>query len=291
MTTTDRGGVSIVRYGEGVVMRRAWHDALSSSRVGVSLARDVVLTGGITLVGDPADATSHRMKLSLFTVLAVSAVALAGCQSKPEKANDAPNASPVAVTSAAVPTATATPVSLSGDGTGALTLAWKVAPASATDVAASLVVGDQTMSLGRLDAQADDSPAGPSNCAMKNLSPTSTRLSCGGTPAYNFYTATLNGGSLVVTLTKGVDGDPGSEKTTEILRKPTTATSLHATGPASPALYGNCRPGFVQKTADGPCMRQCPKGSECKASETCEMTAVQGLDGPHKVHACVAPGK
>src|SRR5213075_2017824 len=110
-------------------------------------------------------------------------------------------------------------------------------------------------------------------------------------PAYNFYTAKISGGALVITLTTSVDDVAGSEKVKEVLRRPTTATMLKATGPASPALFGNCRPGFVQKTAEGVCMRQCLKVTECKGKDVCTMVAVKGLDGDHRVHACVPPGK
>jgi len=34
-------------------------------------------------------------------------------------------------------------------------------------------------------------------------------------------------------------------------------------------------------------MRQCLKGTGCKATEKCELTAVEGTDGPHKVSAYV----
>lgn len=113
----------------------------------------------------------------------------------------------------------------------------------------------------------------------------------GDGPAENRLTATLNGGALVITLTQGTDGVAGSEKTTEVARRPTTATSLRASGPASPLLSGNCRKGYVQKAADSTCMRQCLKGTECKSPDVCKMVDVTGGDGAHKVHACVPPGK
>ena len=66
--------------------------------------------------------------------------------------------------------------------------------------------------------------AGPaSTCSMKNAGGTSS-LSCGGTPAYHFYTAKLEGGALVVRLTTGVDNVPALERTTEVLRRATGAT-------------------------------------------------------------------
>jgi hypothetical protein len=182
---------------------------------------------------------------------------------------------------------------LAGDASGVLALAWKVASVGQPLVAVSVVVGDQTLALGSLDATADDASSGTVQaCNMTSLSPTSTRLSCGGTPAYNFYTAELKGGALVVRLTKGIEGEPASEKTTEAARRVTGATSLRATGPAPRLLSGNCRRGYVQRTPEGICMKQCLKGpADCKGKDTCTMISVTGGDGPHKVSACVPPGK
>ena len=125
---------------------------------------------------------------------------------------------------------------------------------------------------------------------MRNSTATSSSLWCGDTPAFNYVTAKLSGGSLVFTVTKGVS--TGSAEDTqdvkEVARRPTIATALRATGPASAGLSGNCRPGYVQRTAEGTCMRQCLKGTECTGKTKCEFIAVKGTDGDHKVHACVA---
>jgi len=195
-------------------------------------------------------------------------------------------ANPAAPAEKAVASAT-TATGLAADESGALAMSWKVANAPSENVTVSLVVGGETFDLGKLSAASDDAPGTIATCGMKNKGASSSELWCGGTPAYNFLTATLKDGNLVVTRSTGVDGDPGSDKKTELLKKPTAAKTIKATGPATPALYGNCRAGYVQKTETGPCMRQCLKGNECKPTEKCEMTSVKGLDGDHKVHACV----
>lgn len=193
------------------------------------------------------------------------------------------SAVPITPPAATAPAGSALPA----DGSGALVVAWKIANAPEEMVTVSLVAGDRTFPLGKLAAASDEAPGNVETCAMKNTGTNESRLACGMTPYYNFYTAKISGGSLVVSLTDGVEPDPGSEKVTEVLKKPTTATTLKATGPASKALFGNCRAGFVQKGPDKPCMRQCLKGTGCKATEKCELTAVEGTDGPHKVSACV----
>lgn len=181
---------------------------------------------------------------------------------------------------------------LAPDASGVLTLAWKVTPSAYPKVGVSVTAGDQTIALPQLDATSDGPEDGKvAACAMRRSTATSSELACGGTPHYNYFTAKLAEGALVISLTDGVDESPGSEKVTVVTRRPTTATTLKMTGPASPALYGNCRPGSVQRTADGPCLRQCLKGNECKGKDKCEMVKVTGLDGEHKVHACVPPGQ
>ncbi len=197
---------------------------------------------------------------------------------------------------AALPEAGAAPAAASGalaaSASGELALSWKVVGAGTDKVTVSLAFADQTIPLGTLQAASDDGPGGVGTCAMKNHGTSSSELSCGYTPYYNSYVATLSGGALVVTMKDGVDEDPPKPlKTTEITRKPTTATSLRATGPAPKGLWGNCRPGFVQRTSDGPCLHQCLKGTECKGKDVCTLIPVKGLDGDHKVHACVPPGK
>lgn len=231
----------------------------------------------------------------------VALVLLAACKETPktEITNDASATAKTAdaavpeITSAVTP-ALAAPSDAGAnlaDVAGVLTIAWKVANAANEGVTVSLVAGDKTLPVGPLNAAADDAPGTIATCAMKNKGATTSELTCGGTPAYNFYTASIKGGALVVTLTTGVDGEPASEKVKEVARHPTGATSLKATGPASKALYGNCRAGQVQRTAESPCLHQCLKGNECKGTDTCQMIAVTGTDGPHRVHACVPPGK
>ena len=233
------------------------------------------------------------MKTHPVLPLVLVFVALA-CSKEPAKAdptpkNAAPAASAVATTNAAPAIASASAgVALAADTNGALPLSWKLANAPNAKVSVSLVAGDQTIPIGSLDATTDDGPATVEACAMKNTGATESRLACGGTPHYNFYTAKISGGSLVVSLTDGVEQEPGSEKISEVVRKTTNATALKATGPASKALYGECRPGYVQKGPGQPCMHQCLKSATvCKATEKCELTAVVGTDGPHKVSACV----
>lgn len=180
---------------------------------------------------------------------------------------------------------------LAADASGAIALSWKAVNSGSPKVSVSLVAGDQTIPVGDLDATSDDAPSGTVEaCSMKNKGQESV-FGCGGTPSYNFYTAKIDGGSLVVTRTTGVEGNPGSEKLEEVVRRATSATSLKATGPASPALYGNCRTGHVQRTADSPCLHKCLKGTECKAAEACKLIDITGSDGPHKVSACVPAGK
>jgi hypothetical protein len=233
-----------------------------------------------------------------FLALCALPVVLVACKdkdaapAKPADKNSPPAASATtnaAPGASAVGTAT-TPAgnALVGDASGALALSWKIANADRPWVSVSLVAGDQTIPVGKLEATSDSEGDGTiAACSMKNTG-ASSALWCGGTPHYNYYTAKIAGGSLVVTLTDGVDQEPGSEKVTEVLKRPTTATTLKATGPASPALYGECRPGYVQKGPGQPCMHQCLKSpTVCKATEKCELTSVVGTDGPHKVSACV----
>lgn len=231
----------------------------------------------------------------------VALLLLAACKETPKTETTAaavdagaPKASAVTESTSAATPALAAPNDAGAnlaDVGGVLTIAWKVANAASENVTVSLVAGDKTLPIGPLNAAADDAPGTVATCAMKNKGTTASELVCGGTPAYNFYTATIKGGALVVTLTTGVDGEPSSEKVKEVARHPTAATSLKATGPASAALYGNCRAGQVQRTAESPCLHQCLKGNECKGKDTCQMIAVTGTDGPHRVHACVPPGK
>jgi len=234
------------------------------------------------------------------TVGLVFVLGLIACQDKPAAGGggSAPSASatasapaPKEATTASASATTASAGSLSADASGALLLSWKAVNAETPRVKVSVVAGDQTIPVGELDATSDDTPSGTIEaCSMKNRGKDSV-FSCGGTPAYNFYTAKIEGGALVITLTTGVDQDPGSEKIKEVVRRPTAATSLKATGPASQALYGNCRVGYVQRTADSPCLHKCIKGTECKGTDTCKLIDITGTDGPHKVSACVPAGK
>ncbi|HRH00743.1 MAG TPA: hypothetical protein PLR99_31090, partial [Polyangiaceae bacterium] len=169
-----------------------------------------------------------------------------------------------------------------------LALTWKLSAGEGERVMVALVAGGETLALGTLFGASDDPPGGVGSCAMKRTSSLRSTLECGGVPAYNFYTAALQEGALVVTLTTGVDMDPGSERVKVVARRPTTATAIKASGPASRGLSGNCRPGHVQRTLESPCLRQCLKGTECKAGEKCVFVSVKGLDGDHRVHACVA---
>ncbi len=236
--------------------------------------------------------------LALFFVLG-----LIGCQ---DKASGGGATSASATTSAAPAQQQGTPAAsgpgsvtsavvgsgaLAADASGALALSWKAVKSQGTNVNVSLVAGDQTIPIGELDATSDDAPSGTTEaCSMKNKGKESV-FTCGGTPAYNFYTAKIDGGALVVTLTTGVDQDPGSEKLKEVVRRATVATSLKATGPASQALYGNCRVGYVQRTAESPCLHKCIKGTECKGTDACKLIDITGADGPHKVSACIPAGK
>lgn len=239
---------------------------------------------------------------SLPCALLTVALALSACKDKePEKAPEPPkptaSAAPSAPTASAAPSAAVSSSAsaaaaegepLPADASGALAGSWKIVPGAYPKMTVSLVVGDKNVPLPALDATSDGPEDGKvAACAMRGSSATVSKLECGGTPHYNYFTAKLAGGALVVTLTDGVDESPGSEKVTVVAKRPTTATTLKLTGPASPALHGNCRAGFVQKTLESPCLHQCLKGTGCKPTEKCELTAVTGTDGPHKVSACV----
>lgn len=221
-------------------------------------------------------------------------VALTACKDQP-KETPTSNASASTASASTPSSASAAPVASSsalvGDATGALLLAWKGANVPGEKVSVNVVAGGETIQLGSLSGASDDGQSGLASCAMRAPSPTSSTFGCGATPAYNFYTATLKGGNLVITLTTGVDGESSSEKETEVARRPTTATSLRPSGPASPALYGNCRPGSVQTSPTARCMRQCLKGTECTGTDKCTFVTVKGTDGDHRVHACVPAGK
>jgi hypothetical protein len=228
--------------------------------------------------------------LPLVLVFAALACDKEPSKTDPTPKNAAPAASATTTTNAAPASSDVTAAAgtaLAAGANGALPLSWKITNAPNEMVSVSLVAGDQTIALGTLAAASDDGPGTVDTCSMKNTGTGESRLSCGMTPHYNWYTAKIAGGALVVSLTDGVDQDPGSEKVKEVARRPTTATSLEASGPASKALYGECRPGYVQKGPGQPCMHQCLKGTGCKATEKCELTAVEGTDGPHRVSACV----
>jgi hypothetical protein len=248
------------------------------------------------------DVTDLGMRVPLLSLFILATL---GCQDKAAGAG-----SPTAMSATAATSATATPITsgptstvsgdaasatgegaIAGDATGTLLLAWKITNAVKPRVSVSIVAGEQSILVGDLDATSDDAPDGTVEaCSMRNKGKEST-LTCGGTPAYNFYTAKIEGGALVVSLTTGVDNDPpGSEKVKQVLRRPTTATALKATGPASQALYGNCRAGYVQRKADTPCLHKCIKGTECKGTDACKLIDITGTDGPHKVSACVPAG-
>ncbi len=213
-----------------------------------------------------------------------------------EPATKAAGSAPVATAPSAVPAVSAAPAAsttLTADATGALTLAWKVASAPNDHVTVSAVVGDRTFALGELNASSDDGPGGVKTCAMRDTSTTGSSVWCGNTPELSAFTAKLSGGALVFERLSGAELGPDEVKktVTEVTRSTTAATTVKSTGPASPALYGNCRPGHVQRSEQGICMRQCLKGNECTGSDKCEMIKVKGTDGDHKVHACVPPGK
>lgn len=239
--------------------------------------------------------------LAILAVLWSASVAACNDSSKssssgaqPPSGSDAAPASAAASTSVgdAGSANAASELSLA-DGSSELTVAWKVEQRAYPTVAASVTVGDKVIALGELNATSDspEEDGKVAACGMRGATAKSSELCCGGTPLVNCYGAKLAGGELVISRTDGVDGEPAQEKITVVTRRPTRATSLRSSGPASPLLYGNCHRGFVQRTPEGACMRQCLKGTECKASEKCEMIKVQGGDGPHKVHACVPPGK
>lgn len=232
--------------------------------------------------------------VTLVTLAACALLPLAACKDKTTQAPaaDAGQAAP-AEPSATASASAAPPASgaLAADTTGTLPLTWKLSGVANENVAVSLVAGGETLALGTLFGASDDPPGGVGSCAMKRTSSLRSTLECGGVPAYNFYTAALQEGALVVTLTTGVDMDPGSERVKVVARRPTTATAIKASGPASRGLSGNCRPGHVQRTLESPCLRQCLKGTECKAGEKCVFVSVKGLDGDHRVHACVASDK
>ena len=245
----------------------------------------------------PLTTRPARPVRALFAVAWLAVASLAGCKDKTEPpapvdaAATPPSAAPSAPAADAAPEASAGDGALAGDASGVLALTWKLSAGEGERVMVALAAGGETLALGGLDGASDDGPGGVGSCAMKRSSAAQSTLECGAVPAYNFYTAALQKGELVVTLSTGVDMEPGSDRVKVVLRRPTTATALKASGPASKGLSGNCRPGYVQRTLESPCLRQCLKGTECRGADKCVFVNVKGLDGDHRVHACVAPGK
>ncbi len=89
----------------------------------------------------------------------------------------------------------------------------------------SLAINGETTFLGALDATSDDPIEGVATCREK-ASTGSSRLVCGATPAYNFFTVKLQERALVVSKTTGVEGEPSSEKVVEVKRFQMAATTM-----------------------------------------------------------------
>jgi hypothetical protein len=158
-------------------------------------------------------------------------------------------------------------------------LVWKARKhGESTKLRITLVADEQPVDLGEMDATSDEASSGtPAACsiAAKESTKTSSRFGCGGTPAYHFYTASLRGGALVVTLTEGVEGERGSEKVKEIKRIPTTAAALEVRPfrPAKPAPARDSSAPTCPKgsfAAEGGCVKECASDADCASPQVCE---------------------
>jgi hypothetical protein len=117
----------------------------------------------------------------------------------------------------------------SGSGDSAVALAWKATQAAAEHVDVTLVVGGKDVVIGLLDATADDEPGTPDTCSVTKSDATTSEFRCGATPAFNYYSAKLQGRELVVELVTGFDGGEGNapeEKHQEVKRIPVAGTAL-----------------------------------------------------------------
>ena len=238
------------------------------------------------------------LALAPFALAVLALPALAGCSKSPAGAAraDATDES----SSASAPTlpkdasadanadAMAAEAGVDGGAHHILVLRWQVAktgPANLAKVAVTLRAGAATIPVGELDATNDDPSSGtPKACSLKKTSSTASSFTCGGVPAYNFFTATLKDGTLIVTRTTGVDGEKGSEKNTEVKRVPVTETALRTLAfkpAAAKASRPKCPKGQIASDATGDwrCTQMCTSDAECKAGFFCDLQRDTTPDG------------
>jgi hypothetical protein len=115
-------------------------------------------------------------------------------------------------------------------------IGWQATQGEDERVNVSLVVAGQSHAVGTLDAAADDAPGTPATCSIAETTPTTSRFTCGGTPAYNYLVAEVEGGELVVTRVSGIDPAMESdepERRDEVKRVAVTGKTL-TTAPYTP---------------------------------------------------------
>lgn len=110
-------------------------------------------------------------------------------------------------------------------------LEWKATQGEGELVTVTLLVAGEPVTLGTLNAAADDAPGTPAQCKVGDKpTPTTAEFWCGGTPAYNYFHAEIVGKELVITHISGVDAavaDPGAkEEVKEVKRVPVKGGTL-----------------------------------------------------------------
>jgi len=217
------------------------------------------------------------MKLSLSFAAALLAL---GCSKPSTSSSSSPSASDAHLTSATV------------EPTKDAVLEWRVLPSSNARVVVTLQVDGVPYALGPLDATTDDvaTSGTPAACSVRRddpSRPTST-LTCGGTPAFNFLTADLKDGAIVVTKTTGVQegATPTEVKKVELRRVPSPAATLAVRPFASgPAKKGAAKANANAKAAcaaneqsiEGECRRECRSKADCNGGQEC--TPVHDFSG------------
>lgn len=152
-------------------------------------------------------------------------------------------------------------------------------------VRVGLRVQGQEVDLEEVDATSDGAGSGtPAACVIfdKESTKTSSRFGCGGTPAYHFFTAILSKGALVVTSTRGVEGEAGSEKTREVARVAAAGATL-VVAPFPPkaarraAEQKPCPTGTF--AGEGGCIKECATDADCPSPKVCEDVRFIEKDG------------
>lgn len=231
-----------------------------------------------------------------FLFVASAVLGVVACGKKPvEGTTDAATSSSAAPADAAIADASmmadASIVDAAVDAGGhhILVLRWQVAKTGAANdakFAVTLRAGSQTIPVGDLDATEDDATSGtPKACSLKKTSSTESSFKCGGVPAYNFLTASLKDGELIITRTTGVDGEKNSEKTKEVKRVPVTEGALRTLAYKPPvsarAAKPKCPTGQIASEATGEwrCTQLCTSDADCKAGFFCDVQRAITPDG------------